>query len=79
MSKLSSALSSSILPLAALALIGVIVLLALGKPVPQELWGVLALLLGGHLTAVVPSPAPTVSSTVTSSAPAGAVAQPGPQ
>lgn len=79
MSKLASALSSSILPLAALALIGVIVLLALGKPVPQELWGVLALLLGGHLTAVVPSPAPTVSSTVTGSAPAGAVAQPGPQ
>ena len=72
-------LTGSVWILALAALVGVIVLLALGKPVPQELWGVLALLLGGHLVAVVPSPASAVSSTVTSSTPAGPAASPGPQ
>lgn len=55
--------------LAAVALVGVIVLTALNKSIPQELWGVLAILVGGHLGLTSPtSPTPTSS-----------VASPGPQ
>ena len=59
--------------LAALALVGVIVLTAVNKAVPQELWGVLAILVGGHLGLTTPatSTSPVASSTVT--------AVPGPQ
>ena len=47
--------------LAGIALVGVIVLLCLGKTVPQDLWGVLVLLLGGHLGLSTPATTTTVA------------------
>ena len=41
--------------LAGIALVGAIVLQCLGKPIPVELWGVVTLLLGGHLALATPS------------------------
>ena len=48
--------------LAAIALIGVVVLIATNKAVPQELWGVVALLLGGHLGLTTPASTVTVTA-----------------
>lgn len=76
-------LTSSTVVLAGLALIGVVVLLAMQRTVPQELWGVLALLLGGHLALSQPAstadPTPTGSVPAPARLPTGKVAQPGPQ
>ena len=58
--------------LAAIALFGVIVLLCLGKPVPSDLWGVVVLLLGGHLGLSTPT-----SATVTPTAVPGPQPVPG--
>ena len=63
--------------LALVTLVGAIVLLALGKTVPVELWGALTLLLGGGLGIAQPTSSPSTVSPAP--APAGPVASPGVQ
>lgn len=71
MAKVGAALSGDgLLALVAITIIGIIVLLAMGKTIPQELWGVVALLTGGKLVAVVPtSSTPPATSAPTPGAP----------
>jgi hypothetical protein len=65
--------------LALVTLVGAIVLLALGKTVPVELWGALTLLLGGGLGIAQPTPSTTPTPVAPTPAPAGPVASPGVQ